>query len=122
MGAAHRFIQNPGNTAIAYYRYSSDAQRDASIDQQRQAANAYAHAHGYYIVKEYEDHAISGTRDDRAGYNLMLYEAEVLQPAVLILWKTDRLSRDKIDIVLAKKRLRECGVKIVGAVLAKASV
>lgn len=113
MGAAQRFIQNPGNTAIAYYRYSSDAQRDASIDQQRQAANAYAHAHGYYIVKEYEDHAISGTRDDRAGYNLMLYEAEVLRPAVLILWKTDRLSRDKIDIVLAKKRLRECGVKII---------
>ena len=113
MGAAHRFVQNPGNTAITYYRYSSDAQRDASIDQQRQAAHEYADAHGYNIVKEYEDHAISGTRDDRAGYNLMLYEAEILRPAVLILWKTDRLSRDKIDIVLAKKRLRECGVRIV---------
>lgn len=113
MGAAQRFVQNPGNTAITYYRYSSDAQRDASIDQQRQAAHEYAEAHGYYIVKEYEDHAISGTRDDRAGYNLMLYEAEILKPAVMILWKTDRLSRDKIDIVLAKKRLRECGVKIV---------
>ena len=46
-------------------------------------------------------------------YNLMLYEVERLKPAFLILWKTDRLSRDKIDIVLAKKRLRECGVKIV---------
>lgn len=113
MGAAQRFVQNRGNTAITYYRYSSDAQRDASIDQQRQAAHDYAQAHGYHIVKEYEDHAVSGTRDDRAGYNLMLYEAEILRPAVLILWKTDRLSRDKIDLVLAKKRLRECGVKIV---------
>lgn len=69
MGAAQRFTQNPGNTAITYYRYSSDAQRDASIDQQRQAAHEYAEAHGYYVVKEYEDYAISGTRDNRAGYN-----------------------------------------------------
>lgn len=111
-GAAKRFIQNQGNSAIAYYRYSSDAQRDASIDQQREAAQQYAAAHGLHIVREYEDHAISGTRDDREQYNLMLYEVEILRPAALIIWKTDRLSRDKIDIALAKKRLRECGVKI----------
>ena len=111
-GAAKRFEQNPGTSAIAYYRYSSDAQRDASIDQQREAAQQYAAAHGLHIVREYEDHAISGTRDDREQYNLMLYEVEILRPAALIIWKTDRLSRDKIDIVLAKKRLRECGVKI----------
>lgn len=111
-GAAKRFVQNPGSSAIAYYRYSSDAQRDASIDQQREAAQQYAVAHGLHIAREYEDHAISGTRDDREQYNLMLYEVEILRPAALIIWKTDRLSRDKIDIVLAKKRLRECGVKI----------
>ena len=111
-GAAKRFEQNQGNSAIAYYRYSSDAQRDASIDQQREAAQQYAAAHGLHIVREYEDHAISGTRDDREQYNLMLYEVEILRPAALIIWKTDRLSRDKIDIALAKKRLRECGVKI----------
>ena len=111
-GAAKRFTQNPGNSAITYYRYSSDAQRDASIDQQREAAQQYAAAHGLHIVREYEDHAVSGTRDDREQYNLMLYEVELLRPAALIIWKTDRLSRDKIDIVLAKKRLRECGVKI----------
>ena len=113
MGAAKRFVQNPGQNAICYYRYSSDAQRDASIDQQQQAAHDYANAHGYHIIREYADHAISGTRDDREQYNLMLYEVERLKPAYLILWKTDRLSRDKIDIVLAKKRLRECGVRIV---------
>lgn len=32
MGAARRFTQNPGSNAICYYRYSSDAQRDASIE------------------------------------------------------------------------------------------
>ena len=113
MGAATRFVQNPGNNAICYYRYSSDAQRDVSIVQQKDAAHEYAKAHGYHIIKEYDDPAYSGTRDDRPAFQLMLYEAEKLRPAYLILWKTDRLSRDRIDAVLAKKRLRECGVKIV---------
>lgn len=113
MGAAKRFTQNPGSNAICYYRYSSDAQRDVSIAQQQEAAQEYAASHGYHIIKEYEDHAISGTRDDRPGFQTMLYEVEKLRPAYLILWKTDRLSRDRIDAVIAKKRLRECGVKIV---------
>lgn len=113
MGAATRFIQNPGNNAICYYRYSSDAQRDVSIVQQKDAAHEYAKSHGYHIIKEYDDPAYSGTRDDRPAFQLMLYEVEKLRPAYLILWKTDRLSRDRIDAVMAKKRLRECGVKIV---------
>ena len=113
MGAATRFIQNPGNNAICYYRYSSDAQRDVSIVQQKDAAHEYAEHHGYHIIKEYDDPAYSGTRDDRPAFQLMLYEVEKLRPAYLILWKTDRLSRDRIDAVMAKKRLRECGVKIV---------
>ena len=53
MGAAKRFTQNPGNNAICYYRYSSEAQRDASIEQQRDAAHDYAEARGYHIIKEY---------------------------------------------------------------------
>ncbi len=113
MGAVTRFIQNPGNNAICYYRYSSDAQRDVSIVQQKDAAHEYAEHHGYHIIKEYDDPAYSGTRDDRPAFQLMLYEVEKLRPAYLILWKTDRLSRDRIDAVMAKKRLRECGVKIV---------
>ena len=65
------------------------------------------------IIKEYDDPAYSGTRDDRPAFQLMLHEVEKLRPSYLILWKTDRLSRDRLDAVIAKKRLRECGVKIV---------
>lgn len=113
MGAATRFIQNPGNNAICYYRYSSDAQRDVSIDQQREAAHEYAKARGYHIIKEYDDPACSGTRDDRPAFQRMLYEIEKLRPAYLILWKTDRLSRDRYDAAIAKGRLRKCGVQPV---------
>ena len=113
MGAAKRFTQNPGRNAVCYYRYSSDAQRDVSIEQQQEAAAKYAKDHGLRIIKEYADRAVSGTRDDRIEYNLMLYEAERLKPAYLILWKTDRLSGDRYDSVMAKSRLWSCGVKIV---------
>ena len=113
MGAAKRFTQNPGRNAICYYRYSSDAQRDASIEQQQEEAVKYAKARGLTIIKEYTDRAITGTRDDRAEYNLMLHEAAKLKPAYLILWKTDRLSRDRYDSVIAKKILRDNGVKIL---------
>ncbi len=112
MAAAKRFKQNPGRTAIAYYRYSSDAQRDESIEQQRIEAHKYARDHGYVIVKEYEDHAISGTRNDRPQFNLMMYEVEQLRPAALIVWKTDRISRDRYDGAISKCRLRALGVKI----------
>ncbi len=53
------FERNPGNVAFCYYRYSSEAQRDVSIDQQREAAHAFAKEHGYIIPKdgEFEDRA-----------------------------------------------------------------
>ena len=39
---AKKFVQNDNALAIAYYRYSSHSQSDASIEQQRSAARNYA--------------------------------------------------------------------------------
>lgn len=112
MAMAKRFVKNNNSNAICYYRYSSDAQREASIEQQRIEAHAYAKANNLRIIKEYEDKALSGSREDRPAFQLMLQEVERLRPSTLILWKTDRLSRDKIDAVIAKKQLRDCGCDI----------
>ena len=35
-----------------------------------------------------------------------------LKPSVLILWKTDRLSRDMVTLVVAKRTIREAGCAI----------
>lgn len=103
---------NDNNLAIAYYRFSSHAQNDASIDQQREAAQKYAAEKGYTIVKEYEDRAISGTTEERPGFQLMLSEVGKMRPAVLILWKTDRLGRDRYTLAMAKKTIRDAGCQI----------
>ena len=65
--------------------------------------------HGLTIVKEYADEALSGRDDTRPQYQLLLSEIKTLKPAVLILWKTDRLGRDRYDLILAKKIIRDAG-------------
>ena len=54
MARKKKFELNDNNLAIAYYRFSSHSQNEASIDQQRELAHAWADAHGFKIVKEYE--------------------------------------------------------------------
>lgn len=107
-----KFKQNDNNLAIAYYRFSSHSQNEASIDQQREQAQAFAKAHGYNIVKEYEDAAMSGTTSDRPQYQLMLSEVGTIRPAAVILWKTDRLGRDRFELADAKRRIRDAGCRI----------
>ena len=55
---AKKFVPNNNDFAIAYYRFSSHAQSDASI-QQREAAQKYAAGHGLQIIKEYKEMKIA---------------------------------------------------------------
>lgn len=112
MAKQKKFVQNNNNLAIAYYRYSSHAQNETSIEQQRNEAKRYAEAYGLKIIKEYSDEAMSGTSDDRPQFQLMLSEVGRIRPAALIVWKTDRIARNRIDSVLSKKIIREAGCTI----------
>ena len=107
-----KILKNNNNLAIAYYRYSSHSQNELSIDQQRAQAQKYAETHGLQIVREYEDKALTGTNDDRPGFQQMLSDVGKIKPAALILWKTDRLGRDRYDLAIAKKKIRDAGCEI----------
>ena len=78
MAKSKRFEQNDNHFAYAYYRYSSHAQRDCSIEQQRIEAHAFCVSRGIKIIKEFEDKAISGTRIDRPQLQKMLKEIEII--------------------------------------------
>lgn len=112
MARNKKFAPNDNNLAIAYYRFSSHSQNDASIYQQRDLAREWADAHGFKIVQEYEDAAISGTTDARPGFQQMLSEVAKIRPHTLIMWKTDRLVRDKYVLAMAKKKIRDAGCEI----------
>lgn len=111
-GGVLSFKQNDNNNAIAYYRYSSHSQNEASIDQQRELAHKWAEDHGFKLIREYEDAAISGTTEDGPGFQRMLSEVATLKPAVLILWKTDRLGRDKYVLAYARHVIAKAGCSI----------
>lgn len=108
-----KFEQNDNNYAIAYYRYSSRAQNEESIDQQREMALKYAKEHGLEIIKEYSDEAESGwLNESRPGFNLMLKDIPIIKPSTLIIWKTDRMARDRLTAMKARLLIRNAGCAI----------
>ena len=90
--------------AAAYARYSSDNQRDESID---------AHENGYQIVSEYIDRAKTGTNDRREEFQRMIRDSDDGDFEVVIVHKLDRFARKRYDSAIYRKALEENGVKLV---------
>ncbi|QPK80783.1 recombinase family protein [Schaalia sp. ZJ405] len=103
---------NDNQIVVAYYRYSSSSQNEASIEQQREMVQRWAKAQGLVVVNEYEDAAKTGTNADRPGYQLMLRELPKIKPAYVAVWKNDRLARDRAELLLAKQAIRAAGARI----------
>ena len=60
-------------TAVIYARYSSDNQREESIEGQIRECTAYAEKNGITIVKHYIDRAISAKTDNRPQFQPVSY-------------------------------------------------
>ena len=68
-------------TAVIYARYSSDNQREESIEGQIRECTAYAEKNGITIVKHYIDRAISAKTDNRPEFQQMIKEMTEVYPA-----------------------------------------
>ena len=101
-----------GEPAVAYYRYSSHSQTEQSIEGQQTAARAYAAAHGYNLVHEYVDRAMTGRNDDREEFQKMLSDVAKHQFKVIILWKVDRFGRNREEITFNKYHCKKNGVRV----------
>ena len=99
--------------ACAYIRYSSDNQRDESLEAQIRAIKEFGYAKGYEIVKVYQDKAKSATTDRRPGFQQMIKDSAYDIFDVVIVHKLDRFSRDKYDSAQYKRKLKQNGVKLV---------
>ena len=58
-------------TAVIYARYSSDSQREASIEGQLRDCKDYAEKNGITVVGTYIDRAYSAKTDDRPDFQRM---------------------------------------------------
>ena len=110
-------MQNFSETikGVIYPRYSSHSQRDVSIDQQIRACRLFAERQGIEIVGIYEDRAATGTNDRRPGFQRMIRDAEKGEWQYVIVYSLDRFARDRYDSAVYKRRLKDCGVKVLSA-------
>ena len=99
--------------AVIYARYSSAAQKDASIEQQIRECHVYAAAREIRVIGEYCDHALSGRSDARPEFQRMIRDAAKERFQVVICYKTDHFARNRYDSATYKARLKRHGVQVV---------
>jgi DNA invertase Pin-like site-specific DNA recombinase len=102
-------------TRVALYaRYSTDNQRDASIEDQFRICREQAKREKWKIVSTYKDAGISGASMIlRPGIQALLQDAQRGQFDVVLAEALDRVSRDQADVATLFKHLCFAGVPIV---------
>src|SRR5450755_651223 len=101
-------------TAAIYARFSSDMQKDRSIDDQIALCRQYAGREGYRIVSEYAVRAKSGsTLFDRDGLLELMTVAKRRGFNAVIVESLDRLSRDQEDMAGLFKRLNHFEIELL---------
>lgn len=101
--------------AVAYARFSSNNQREESIDAQLRAISDYCERENIQLVDIYSDEAQSAKTDNRDDFKNMtdaIFKGNYDIDAVLV-HKFNRFARNKYDSALYKKRLRDIGIKVV---------
>lgn len=103
-------------TRVALYaRFSSENQREASIDDQFRNCENFAKREGWEIVERFEDRAISGTHGEagRPGYRDMLAAAKSGHFDILLIDDLSRLSRDSVETEQVRRRLVHWGIRLI---------
>ena len=99
--------------AVLYLRMS-DERQEHSIPAQREELLKYAEKHGYQVLREYLDEAISG--DDtgrRVGFLRMREDAQQGEFSVVLCWDQDRFGRfDPIEGGYWILPFRDAGVRL----------
>lgn len=100
---------------VIYARYSSDSQREESIEGQIRECMEYAERNGITILSSYIDRAMSAKTDHRPEFQRMIKDSAKHLFDVVIVWKLDRFARNRYDSAHNKAILRKNGVKVVSA-------
>ncbi|MFI3254706.1 MAG: recombinase family protein [Eubacteriales bacterium] len=100
---------------VIYARYSSDNQREESIEGQMRECLAFAKKQGIQIADTFIDRALSAKTDNRPEFLRMIHESSKKLFDVVIVWKLDRFSRNRYDSASYKFQLKKHNVKVMSA-------
>ena len=102
-------------TGVIYARYSSDNQREESIEGQLRECQAFAKKNDITLLEPYIDRALSAKTDNRPNFQKMIKDSVAKKFDVVIVWKLDRFSRSRYDAAIYRKQLADNGVRLVSA-------
>ena len=111
---------------VIYARYSSDNQREESIEGQLRECKEYAERNDITILGTYIDRALSAKTDNRPEFQHMIKDSAKGLFDVVLVWKLDRFARNRYDSARYKKLLqgkvaegpsllKKNGVKVISA-------
>ena len=100
---------------VIYARYSSDNQREESIEGQLRECKAFAEKNGIQIIDNYIDRALSAKTDNRPAFQKMITDSAKEQFDVIIVWKLDRFARNRYDLAHYKAILKRKNVRVISA-------
>ena len=101
--------------AVIYARYSSDNQREESIEGQLRECKEYAEKNGMTILNTYIDRALSAKTDNRPEFQRMIKDSAKELFDVIIVWKLDRFARNRYDSAHYKHLLAKNNVRVISA-------
>ena len=107
-----------GDTDVCLYlRFSSERQKEQSIEGQLRDCIAYCKRKNYRIVAIYVDRATTARKDveKRVHFQEMITASVHQTWKLVIVWKLDRFARNREDSAVFKMRLRKNGVKVESA-------
>ena len=98
---------------MIYARYSSDRQREESIEGQLRECTDYAMKNNLTLLGTYVDRALSARTADRPDFQRMIADSAKGLFDVVLVWKLDRFSRDRYDSAHYKHVLKKNGVRVI---------
>lgn len=101
--------------AVIYARYSSNRQREESIEGQIRECNDFAARNDLSIVHTYIDRAMSAKTAQRPDFLQMIQDSKKGLFDYVIVYQLDRFSRDRYDSATYKHKLKKNGVKVLSA-------
>ena len=100
--------------AVIYARFSSDKQREESIDGQIRECTAYAESQNLEVIGAYIDRALSARSDNRPDFLRMIADSARKTFQYVIVYQLDRFSRSRYDSAIYKNKLKKNGVREIG--------
>lgn len=98
---------------VIYARYSSDNQREESIEGQLRECKEYAARNEITIIGTYIDRAFSAKTDNRPQFQQMIHDSNTRLFDTVLVWKLDRFSRNRYDSAYYKRILKNNKVQII---------